>query len=71
MSITVGGMKPKAFKGVWYDFKLLIMSRGRILPDAVSERRMKGARTVPYGVAIGLGTLVAFYVDPKGEWAGF
>ncbi|MGH7771573.1 MAG: A24 family peptidase [Candidatus Binatia bacterium] len=71
MSIFTKGMNPKAFKDALYDFKLMIMSRGAVLPDTVNERRMKGARTVPYGVAIGLGTLVAFYVDPRGEWAGF
>jgi prepilin peptidase CpaA len=71
ITIAVRGMNPKAFKGIWYGFKLMMMSGGRVLPDRVSERALKGARTLPYGVAIGLGTLVAFYLDPRGEWAGF
>ena len=31
----------------------------------------KGALTIPYGVSIGVGALIAFYFDPQGKWAGF
>lgn len=64
------GINLKAFRGAWLDVKLFIMSLGVVRPKASGEARKK-VITVPYGVAIGLGTLVAFYVDPKGEWAGF
>jgi hypothetical protein len=30
-----------------------------------------GAYSVPWGVAIGAGTIIAYYVDPLGRWAGF
>ena len=69
--IAWGGMDPKAFKRAWNEIRLLITSRGKVLPDGVSDRVSKGARTIPFGVAIGLGTLVAVYFDPRGEWAGF
>ena len=34
-------------------------------------RLFKRKLTIPYGVAIGLAGLVAFYLDPQGTWAGF
>jgi len=33
-------------------------------------RIFKQKLTIPYGVAIGLAGLVAFYLDPQGKWAG-
>jgi Flp pilus assembly protein protease CpaA len=59
------------FGDMWRDWKLAVLSRGRLLPDAISKRTAKGADSVPWGVAIGAGTLVAYYVDPTGRWAGF
>ncbi len=60
------------FNRAWEDIKLLVGGRGRTLPESVNDRALKkAAGTVPYGVAIGLGALVAFYLDPNGEWAGF
>jgi prepilin peptidase CpaA len=71
VSIVHRGMNLSAFQESWWDFKLLITSRGAVLPERVSDRVLKGAHTIPYGIAIGLGTLVAFYVDPRGQWSGF
>ena len=65
------GISLKVFKGAWLDFKLLIMSQGAVLPETISDRARKKVATVPFGVAIGFGALIAFYMDPKGEWAGF
>ena len=59
------------FKDAWTDFKLAILSLGRMLPDSIGKRTAKGADSVPWGVAIGAGTLVAYYFDPTGRWAGF
>ena len=59
------------FKDTWADCKLAILSYGRILPDSIGKRTAKGADSVPWGVAIGAGTLVAYYFDPTGRWAGF
>lgn len=58
-------------KNMWVDFKLAFLSFGRLLPDSISKRTAKGADSVPWGVAIGAGTLVAYYFDPTGRWAGF
>jgi Flp pilus assembly protein protease CpaA len=59
------------FKAMWTDWKLAVLSLGRVLPDSISKRTAKGADSVPWGVAIGAGTLVAYYIDPAGRWAGF
>jgi Flp pilus assembly protein protease CpaA len=59
------------FKDIWTDCKLAILSLGRVLPDSIGKRTAKGADSVPWGVAIGAGTLVAYYFDPTGRWAGF
>jgi prepilin peptidase CpaA len=59
------------FKNMWNDCTLVLLSFGRVLPDSMSKRTAKGADSVPWGVAIGAGTLVAYYVDPAGRWAGF
>ncbi len=71
VSIVYGGIRLKVFKTAWNELKLLIMSRGAVWPEMLNHRVSKGARSIPFGVAIGLGTLVAVYLDPRGEWAGF
>jgi prepilin peptidase CpaA len=38
---------------------------------SVTKQLFKGTLTIPYGVSIGLGVLIAFYFDPQGKWAGF
>ncbi len=59
------------FKDMWTDCRVAFLSFGRVLPDSIGKRTAKGADSVPWGVAIGAGTLVAYYVDPIGRWAGF
>jgi Flp pilus assembly protein protease CpaA len=58
-------------KNAWTDCKLVICSFGRVLPDSIGKKTAKGADSVPWGVAIGAGTIVAYYFDPTGRWAGF
>jgi len=69
ITIIAHGANLKPLHETWRNMKLLIMSRGAVLPEPISAQGQ--ARTIPYGVAIGCGTLVAFYVDPSGGWAGF
>jgi prepilin peptidase CpaA len=71
ISILSRGFDKGIFKKTWTDFKLFFLSRGSVLPDAITGRVSKGARVVPYGVAIALATLIAYYGDPHGKWAGF
>ena len=55
----------------WRDCKLAIISLGRMLPHDIGTRASKGSHTIPWGVAIGAGTVLAYYLDPQGTWAGF
>ena len=70
-SIAVGRVSSGLLKNLWADCQLAIFSFGRILPDSISKRTAKGADSVPWGVAIGAGTLLAYYLDPTGRWVGF
>ena len=71
VSIMLRGMNWRVLQGTWRDIKLVVMSRGQVLPATVTERVAAGNHAVPYGVAIALGALVAFNGDPNGKWAGF
>jgi prepilin peptidase CpaA len=70
-SIALGRVNSGVLKDLWADCKVVIFSLGRVLPDSISKRTAKGADSVPWGVAIGAGTLLAYYVDPTGRWIGF
>jgi prepilin peptidase CpaA len=70
-SVAIGRFNSGSLKAAWTDCKLAILSLGRVLPDSIGKRTAKGADSVPWGVAIGAGTLVAYYFDPTGRWAGF
>jgi prepilin peptidase CpaA len=69
--VAIGRFNSGSLKDAWTDCKLAILSLGRVLPDSIGKRTVKGADSVPWGVAIGAGTLVAYYFDPTGRWAGF
>jgi len=69
--VAVRHLESRFLKDTWTDCKLIIFSFGRMLPDSIGKRTAKGADSVPWGVAIGAGTLVAYYFDSTGRWAGF
>jgi prepilin peptidase CpaA len=71
LSLATKGVRWSFIKETWMDLKLFVTSGGTVVPASVGERDAKGAHTIPYGVAIGMGTLIAFYGDPRGYWAGF
>lgn len=71
ISLILRGLNGKAFTGMWQDIKVLVVSQGKVLPEGISMKNRQGIHTIPYGVAIALGTLVAFYIDPEGRLAGF
>jgi prepilin peptidase CpaA len=58
-------------RAAWADFKLAFLTFGRVLPDSINARVANGAHTVPWGVAFGAGTIVAYYIDSTGRWSGF
>ena len=58
-------------KHMWMDAKLALISMGRVLPDGIAMRASTGNRSVPWGVAFAIGTVLAYYIDYNGRWAGF
>jgi prepilin peptidase CpaA len=71
LSLATKGIQWSLLKDTWLDVRLFVVSRGTAVPISITEREAKGVHTIPYGVAIGIGTLLAFYGDPSGYWAGF
>jgi prepilin peptidase CpaA len=59
------------FKQSWLDLKVAVLSMGHVLPDSVQKRTREHGDSVPWGVAFAAGTIIAYYVDPNGRWAGF
>lgn len=55
--------------GFWIDCKLALLTRGRLFRTSLPMS--PGTRSVPWGVAMGAGTIMAYYVDGAGKWAGF
>ena len=70
-AIFTKGVNIQLLRRTWRDIKLLLVSRGAMLPEPIAAKEESRASTIPYGVAIGVGTLIAFYCDPQGQWAGF
>jgi len=52
------------------DFKTLFLTQGQVLPEGMRARVSSGAMTIPYGVAIGIGTLAAVYGNSAAFLAG-
>ena len=69
--VVTGRHKLRFFSGTWADLKIAILTFGRILPAPKNIEASNGSRSVPWGVAFGLGTIFAYYFDPSGSLAGF
>jgi prepilin peptidase CpaA len=67
--IAIGGVS--FLSSAWLDCKIAVLSLGRVVPEGINARMAKGSHGVPWGVAIGVGTILAYYIDPQGKWAGF
>lgn len=58
------------FRALWNDTKAAVLTLGNVLPDPV-QIQSRGSASVPWGVAFAAGAIIAYYVDPSGQWAGF
>jgi prepilin peptidase CpaA len=58
-------------RSFWVEIKTAILSMGNVLPDPVHVRTRESGGSVPWGVAFAGGTIIAYYIDPSGQWAGF
>ena len=59
------------FRAFWIDIKNAVLSLGQVLPNPVYIRSRENGQSVPWGVAFAAGTVIAYYMDPNGHWAGF
>lgn len=69
LALAMGYANEVSFKRFWTDCKFFVLAGRSGLPKAMPLK--PGAYSVPWGVAIGAGTIMAYYFDPAGEWAGF
>ena len=69
LALAMGYAHEVSFKRFWTDCKFIVLVGRSGLPKATPLK--PGAYSVPWGVAIGAGTIMAYYFDPAGEWAGF
>jgi prepilin peptidase CpaA len=69
VALALGQARQISFKHFWTDCKFMVLSLPAGLPR--STPRDSGVYSVPWGVAIGAGTIMAYYVDPSGRWTGF
>ena len=71
VSVLVGRFRLGFYKVAWNECKVAVLSWGRILPEPVHTRVLNGAYSLPWGVAISAGTILSYFIDPVGYWAGF
>lgn len=69
IALALRRAREMSFKYFWADCKFMLLTLGTRLPE--STPLDSGAYSVPWGVAIGAGTIMAYYFDPTGTWAGF
>jgi prepilin peptidase CpaA len=69
LALAVGHARQMSFKHFWTDYKFMFLTMRTGLPKRTPLQ--SGAYSVPWGVAIGAGTIMAYYIDPTGTWAGF
>jgi prepilin peptidase CpaA len=58
-----------SFKNFWQDWKFILLPLLTSLPD--NTLRQSRVYSVPWGLAMAAGTIMAYYLDPLGQWAGF
>jgi prepilin peptidase CpaA len=69
LALALGYARQVSFKNIWTDCKFMFLTMRTGLPKSIPVN--SGAYSVPWGVAIGAGTIMAYYFDPTGTWAGF
>lgn len=69
LSLAVGYARQFSVNNFWIDCKFLVLTTLTGLPNRRSLESK--VYSVPWGVAIGAGTVMAYYIDSTGTWAGF
>ncbi len=69
--VLVGHCRIGILKTAWTECKIAALTFGHVLPGSVSVRVSQGSHSLPWGVALSAGTILAYFVDREGYWAGF
>ena len=70
-AVLAGRCRLRFSSSIWTEFKIAALSLGRILPKGVNVRIAESGYSLPWGVALSAGTIVSYFADPMGYWAGF
>ena len=69
--LATGFSRWGGLRELWTDLKLGLVSLGHVMPEPVAVRSQGRGSSVPWGVAFAIGTIIAYYFDHTGQWAGF
>jgi prepilin peptidase CpaA len=69
LALALGHARQISLKQFWTNCKFMLSTLRMEFPKTPALE--PGAYSVPWGVAIGAGTIMAYYLDPSGTWAGF
>jgi prepilin peptidase CpaA len=69
LALALGYVRQLSFKNFWTDCKFMLFTMRSGLPKSTPFDPC--GYSVPWGVAIGAGTIMAYYLDSTGTWAGF
>jgi prepilin peptidase CpaA len=71
LAVILGKTTKINFRTFWRDCTLAFLTSGRSITREDINHLGSDAYSVPWGVAIGTGTIMAYYVDFSGKIAGF
>lgn len=74
MTIICRRLSMEFLRRACVDFKqaiLVLLTFGHAPAESSAALTARNRQGVPWGVGIGMGTVVAYYLDPVGRWAGF
>jgi len=71
IALILGKAKKTSFVTFWTGCTLAFLTAGRSLTREEIDRLGSDAYSVPWAVAIGAGTIMAYYIDSSGKLAGF
>ena len=69
--LAAGAASLSRLRSFWIDIKTAALTLGHVLPEPVYMRTGAANGSVPWGVAFAAGTIIAYFADPTGRWAGF
>jgi prepilin peptidase CpaA len=71
LALASGYARQLSFRNFWTDCKFIFLTVPTALPKSIPLESSASAYSVPWGAAIGAGTIMAYYIDSTGTWAGF